>query len=73
MHIFEMVAIIACVAIIAGLLKEMVKKQEVEPVDLSEIETRLDEIERLKKRVETLEAIVTDQGYSLKQQINNLD
>ena len=72
MHIFEMVVIITVVAIFAGLLKEWMKKNRTPPVDLSGIENRLDKLEALKQRVEVLEAIVTDKGYDLKSQIDNL-
>ena len=72
MHVFEMVAIISVVAIIAGLMKEWMKKHQAPPVDLSGIESRLAELEHLQERVEILEAIVTDKGYDLKSEIDNL-
>jgi len=72
MHVFEMVAIISVVAIIAGLMKEWLKRNQTPPVDLSGIESRLDKLEALQERIEVLEAIVTDKGYDLKREIDNL-
>lgn len=72
MELFKYGAIIAVVAIIAGVIKEVLSKKAVPEVDLSSIEQRLDQLESLKARIETLETIVTDKGYDLKQEINNL-
>ncbi len=72
MHVFEMVAIITVVALIAGVAREYLAKTKTPEVDLSGLETRLDKLEKLQKRIETLEAIVTDKGYDLRQEINNL-
>jgi hypothetical protein len=72
MDVFKMAAIIAVVAIIAGVIKEFIAKRSVQPVDLSGIEGRLDKLESLQQRIETLEAIVTDKGYDLKHKIDSL-
>ena len=72
MDVFKMAAIIAVVAIIAGVIKEFIVKRSVQPVDLSGIEGRLDKLESLQQRIETLEAIVTDKGYDLKHKIDSL-
>ena len=72
MQVFEMVAIITVVALIAGVLKEYLAAKKTQPIDLSPIENRLDKLETLQKRIETLEAIVTDKGYDLRHQIDNL-
>ena len=68
----QMVVIIVIAALIAGIIKEFLAKKATPEVDLSEIENRLDKLEVLKARIETLEAIVTDKGYDLKQKIDNL-
>ena len=69
MHVFEMVAIIAVVSIIAGVVKSYLDKKV---VDLDAFEARLEKIESLEERVKILEAIVTDKGYDLKSEIDNL-
>ncbi len=69
MHVFEMVAIIAVVSIIAGVVKSYLDKKV---VDLDAFEARLKKIESLEERVKILEAIVTDKGYDLKSEIDNL-
>ena len=72
MHIFEMIAIIAVVAILAGVVSEWIKKKGTPKVDLSDIESRLDKLEALEERVKVLEAIVTDQKYNLNAEIDKL-
>ena len=72
MDVFKMVAIITVVAIVAGVIKEYIAGKSRAEVDLSEVEGRLDKLEYLQQRIETLEAIVTDKGYDLKQEIDNL-
>jgi len=74
MHIavFEMVAIIVVASLLAGLVKEWIKARKVPEVDLSPIESRIVKIEQLEERVKVLEAIVTDKGYDLKSEIDNL-
>lgn len=72
MHVFEMIAIIVVVGIIAGVFKQYLERSQVAEVDLSGIEGRLDKLEQLQERVQVLEAIVTDKGYDLKSKIDNL-
>ena len=69
MHIFEMVAIIAVVSIIAGVIKSYLDNKV---VNLDAFESRLDKVEKLEERIQILEAIVTDKGYDLKAEIDNL-
>lgn len=69
MHIFEMVAIIAVVSIIAGVIKSYLDNKV---VNLDAFESRLDKVEKLEERIRILEAIVTDKGYDLKAEIDNL-
>ncbi|MGX5174936.1 hypothetical protein ACUR5C_13020 [Aliikangiella sp. IMCC44653] len=72
MELFKWIAVIAIAGIIANLIKDWIRAREVKPTDLSGVEARLDKLEKLQKRVETLEAIVTDKGYDLKSKIDNL-
>jgi len=72
MQVFEMAALIAVVAIVAGVIKEWLTRKAADAVDLSGIETRLSQLENLQQRIETLEAIVTDKGYDLKREIEGL-
>ena len=69
---FEMGAIITVVAILSGLCREWIKRNQNPPVDLSGIEKRLDQLEALQERIVVLEAIVTDKGYDLKKEIDSL-
>ncbi len=72
MHVFEMVAIITVVAIFAGVFKEWLSKKDASNASLDEFEGRLSRLESLEDRIVTLEAIVTDKGYDLKTEIENL-
>lgn len=72
MLVFEMITIIVVASLVAGLIREWIKAKEVEPVDLSPIETRVSQLEALEERVKVLEAIVTDKGYDLKSEIDRL-
>jgi len=70
--VFEMVVIIVIAALAAGLIKEWLRTKKVPEVDLSPVEARIAKIEQLEERVKILEAIVTDKGYDLKSEIDNL-
>lgn len=72
MQLYQMITLIVVTALVIGLLKEWIKSKQVSPVDLTPLEARLDKLESLQQRVEILEAIVTDKGYDLKSEINNL-
>ncbi len=72
MSVFEMVAIIVVATLAAGLAREWIKTKETPEVDLSPVENRIDKLEALEERLKVLEAIVTDGGYSLKKEIDQL-
>lgn len=72
MHIIELIAMICVVSIIASVLTKWLSTRQSSQEDLVHIEKRLDNLEALQKRVEILEAIVTDKGYDLKQKIDSL-
>jgi len=70
--VFEMVAIIVVATLLAGLVKEWLNTQKTPEVDLSPVESRIDKLEALEERIRVLEAIVTDKGYDLKKEIDDL-
>jgi len=72
MWVFEMVVIIVVASLVAGLIKEWINTQKVEPIDLTPVEDRLKNLENLEERIKILEAIVTDKGYDLKSEIDRL-
>lgn len=72
MAVFEMVAIIVVATLAAGLVREWIRTKETPEVDLSPVENRIDKLEALEERIKVLEAIVTDGGYSLKKEIDQL-
>lgn len=73
MNVFEMVAIITVISIIGGLVSNRQKQPKNHaPRDDAETEQMQQQILDLKKRVEALEAIVTDKSYNLKREIDDL-
>lgn len=76
MNPFEAIVIIAVFAIIASVIKNKHnnQSQSTEPSSHQDdhVEQMQAQIMDLKKRVETLEAIVTDKSYNLKKDIDNL-
>ncbi len=70
--IFGMVVIIVIASLVAGLVREWIKTKETPEVDFSPLENRVDKLENLEERIRVLEAIVTDKGYDLKKEIDNL-
>ncbi len=72
MVVFEMVAIIVVASLLAGLAREWIKTKQVPSFDSAPLEQRVERIEQLEERVRVLEAIVTDKGYDLKKEIDQL-
>lgn len=70
--VFEMVVIIVIASLLANLAREWLKTKEQPEIDFSPMEARLEKVEALEERVKVLEAIVTDKGYDLKKEIENL-
>jgi membrane protein implicated in regulation of membrane protease activity len=70
--VFEMVAIIVVAVLLANLIKEWLRTKQTPEVDLSPVEDRIDKLESLEERIRVLEAIVTDKGYDLKKEIDDL-
>jgi energy-converting hydrogenase Eha subunit H len=70
--VFEFIAIIVIASLVANLVREWIKTKKTPEVDFSPMEARLEKVEALEERVRVLEAIVTDKGYDLKKEIENL-
>ena len=70
--VFEMIVIIVIASLLVNLAREWLKTRERPEVDFSPTEARLEKVEALEERVRVLEAIVTDKGYDLKKEIENL-
>jgi len=70
--VFEMVVIIVVASLLANIIREWIKNNQKPEIDLSPMEARLDQVEALEERVRILEAIVTDKGYDLKKEIDQL-
>ena len=72
MNIFTALTVVAIVAIVAGTIKSLANnryKKTASTIDTQDFELQ---IEQLKQRVSTLEAIVTDKNYDLDKQIDRL-
>lgn len=72
MNPFEMVVIIVVISLLAGIAKQWINSRQTPEVDLSPMENKISKLESLEERVRILEAIVTDKGYDLKKEIDNL-
>jgi len=72
MNPFEMVVIIVLITVGAGVVNNYIKSRN-SGARVSEIDGRLAKLEDLEHRVQALEAIVTDEGFDLKQRLNRLD
>ncbi len=75
MGVFEMVFAIVLVTVVAGVINNWVKsRNNVDRDELdSELATRLGQIEKLEKRMQVLERIVTDRQYDLKKELHDLE
>ena len=72
MDVFTFVIIIVIVGCGTGVLTEYFKHKR-KTADLKGDDTVYEELDRLRERVEVLEAIVTDQKYNLKKEIEHLE
>ena len=72
MHVFEMVAIIATVSVIAGVANSYIKAkaQVANQPESNQNNERLDELE---ERIQVLERVITDDRKHLKSEIDGLD
>lgn len=74
MNPFTMVVIIVVASLITGIIGKIVqlKYENKTSGDSGVVEALQSDVERLKERVKTLEALVTDQGYQVKSEIDKL-
>ncbi len=69
---FEMVLFIVIAALGAGLIRDWMKERRRQPDDAAR-EALLAELEQLRRRVEALEAIVTDGREDLRRRFSDLE
>ncbi len=72
MDVFTFVVIIVIIGCGTGVLTEYLKTQR-KNAEFQGDESVLEELEQLRGRVEVLEAIVTDEKYHLRKEIDNLE
>jgi len=75
MNPFEMVLGIVLIGCVTGVIRRYLRvlhARELRGGDQGAVEGRLAKLETLEERVRTLEAIVTDRGYDLKREFENL-
>ena len=72
MDVFTFVIVIVVVVCAAGVLKDYLENQR-ELASGEGKEDLLEELDRLRERVEVLEAIVTDEKYRLQKEIDQLE
>jgi len=74
MNPFSMVVIIVVASLAAGIIGKIVqlKYENKSSDDEGTIAALQNDVERLKERVKTLEALVTDQSYRVKSEIDKL-
>lgn len=71
MNPFEMVVVIVLISCAAGVVNNHIKARN-SGDRVSNLDQRLARLEALEKRVQALEAIVTDESFDLKQRFNRL-
>lgn len=74
MNPFEMVVIIVIVVVIGRVVREHLRAKSLTGGNAHQetLEDALDRIDDLEERVRVLEKVVTDDGYDLKRQIDDL-
>ncbi len=73
MGVFEMVVLVVAIGVFGGVTREALKnKQSASTSQLNEINSRLSKLENLEQRIQTLEAIVTNEKETLKREIDAL-
>ncbi|RUO44078.1 hypothetical protein CWE15_02575 [Aliidiomarina taiwanensis] len=74
MNPFSMVVIIVVASLVAGIVGKIVqlKYENKSGTDNETVSSLKNDVERLKERVKTLEALVTDQSYRVKSEIDKL-
>jgi hypothetical protein len=73
MQVFEMVVLIVLISVLAGVANNYIKSRGVTgDKHNEELQSRLARLDDLEARVQTLEKIVTDRNFELKEKFRNL-
>lgn len=72
MNLWEFIAIVSIVAIVAGVFQTWIKENKGKAASAEENLNQQQQIDNLEERVKILEAIVTDSKYDLNQKIDQL-
>ena len=73
MNTFEMVVLIVLIGVMAGVVNNYIKsRNDSGGAEKGELAERLAKLELLEDRVKTLEKIVTDRDFELKEKFRNL-
>lgn len=73
MNTFEMVVLIVLIGVMAGVVNNYIKsRNDAGGAEKGELAERLAKLELLEDRVKTLEKIVTDRDFELKEKFRNL-
>lgn len=75
MNVFTMVTIVVVVSVIAGAITKIVQakhEDKSKTQNNSLVDSLQNEVNNLKERVKTLEALVTDHSYRVKSEIDKL-
>jgi hypothetical protein len=73
MQVFEMVVLIVLISVVAGVANNYLKTRgAMDGKGSAELQSRLSRLKDLEERVQTLEKIVTDRNFELKEKIRNL-
>lgn len=74
MGVFEMVVLVTTIGCATGVATEYLKTQRkrADATNQDDLEDALDRIDEMEERIRVLERVVTDDKYSLSQQIDNL-
>ncbi|MCJ7557256.1 MAG: hypothetical protein MUP90_10135 [Gammaproteobacteria bacterium] len=73
MNTFEMVVLIVLISVLAGVVNNYIKNRgSMSGQGGDEFETRLAQLDSLEERVRTLEKIVTDRNFELREKFRDL-
>jgi hypothetical protein len=73
MNTFEMVVLIVLISVVAGVVNNYIKNRGgVGSQGSDEVEARLAQLDSLEERVRTLEKIVTDRNFELREKFRDL-
>ncbi len=72
MNLWEFIALVSIVAIVAGVFQTWMKQNNTNDLSAEELSTQQSQINSLEERIKVLEAIVTDSKYDLNNEIDQL-